>query len=192
MYYRYIPNLLSFLRIFLTPLFVVFMFKNTFNYNLICLFIFFIGSISDFFDGYIARKFNFVTDFGKYIDPFADKILIISAFLTLNLFYPSLIKSWMILVIIARDIFVTLFRLAILNNNIMMKTTIFAKSKTLIQIIIIHIILILHLYDSSLLFQLKIGSLNCVYSLMFICTLVAILTGVQYIYLNLNFNNGTE
>ena len=180
---KHIPNILSFLRIFLAPLFIVFIFKNLFIYKVLSFIIFFIGSVSDFLDGYIARKFNFKSDFGKYLDPFADKILIISALLTLNLFYPEIIKAWMILIVVLRDIIVTLFRFVLMKKNIVMKTSKYAKAKTLIQIILIHFILILHLYDASLIYDF----FNGVYFLMLFCTAYTFLTGVHYIKINSNY-----
>ena len=182
MQFKYIPNILSFLRIFLAPLFMVFMFKDIFIYRILSIIIFFIGSILDFLDGYIARKYNFMSDFGRYLDPIADKVLIISAFLTLNLFYPMLVKSWMILVIITRDIIVTLFRFLLMNNNVVMKTSKYAKAKTLVQIILIHIILVMHLYNLALFPVLE----QSIYYIMLFCTIYTLLTGIHYIKINLN------
>ena len=180
---KYIPNILSFLRILIAPLFVVCMFKNLLIYKILSFIMFFIGSVSDFLDGYIARRFDFKSNFGKYLDPFADKILILSALLTLNLFYPTIIKLWMILVIISRDIIVTLFRFLLMNKNIIMKTSKYAKAKTLVLIILVHIILILHLFDLS---SLSIFS-NSIYYLMIFSTVYTVLTGVHYIKINFNY-----
>ena len=179
---RHIPNILSFSRIFLAPLFMVFMFKDIYLYKILSLLVFFLGSILDFLDGYIARKFDFTSDFGKYLDPIADKVLIISAFLTLNLFYPDLVKSWMILVIILRDIAVTLFRFYLMNNNLIMKTSIYAKVKTLVQIILIHIILIMHVYD----FSSFVSFQNSIYYIMLFCTVYTVSTGLHYVKINFN------
>ena len=65
--YKYIPNYLSLLRIFLTPIFTIAMFQNTFFYKLISLKIFFLASLSDFLDGYIARKYDSVSNFGTFL-----------------------------------------------------------------------------------------------------------------------------
>jgi len=177
---KYIPNILSFLRIFLAPLFMVFMFKDIYLYKVLSFIVFFLGSILDFLDGYIARKFNFISDFGKYLDPIADKVLIISAFLTLNLFYPTLVKSWMILIIILRDIVVTLFRFYLMNKNFIMITSSYAKVKTLVQIILIHIILIMHLYDFSSFPAFE----NSIYYIMLSCTVYTVATGLHYVKIN--------
>tara|TARA_B110000263_G_scaffold117549_1_gene102472 strand:+ start:1437 stop:1988 length:552 start_codon:yes stop_codon:yes gene_type:complete len=147
--YRYIPNYLSLLRIFLTPIFIFAMFQNTLFYKLISLKIFFLASLSDFFDGYIARKYNFVSNFGKNIDPISDKILVISSFIVLSILYPSIVTCWMVCLIISRDILVTLLRYYKLNTSVPLQTNFIAKRKTLIQIIIIHLILILHILEPS-------------------------------------------
>jgi len=180
---KHIPNILSFSRILIAPVFVVCMFKNLFIYKIISFLIFFIGSVSDFLDGYIARKFHFKSNFGKYLDPFADKILILSALLTLNLFYPSIVKFWMIIAIISRDIVVTLFRFLLMNNNIIMKTSKYAKAKTLILIILVHLILILHLFDLS---SFSVFS-SSIYYLMIFSTVYTVLTGFHYIKINFNY-----
>ena len=180
---KYIPNILSFFRILLAPLFVIFMFKNLFLYKMLSFIIFFIGSISDFLDGYIARRFNFKSDFGKYLDPFADKILIVTALLTLNLFYPMIVAAWMIFVIIFRDIVVTIFRFILMKKNIIMKTSKYAKAKTLILIILVHIILILHLFNLSSLIFLS----NSIYFLMLFSTIYTLLTGFHYMKINSNY-----
>ena len=145
--YRYIPNYLSLLRIILTPIFTIAMLQNTFLYKLISLKIFFLASLSDFLDGYIARKYNFVSTFGKSIDPISDKILVISSFIVLSIFYPSIVPFWVLFLIVLRDILVTVLRYYRLNKSSDFKTSFIAKRKTLVQIIIIHLILIFHIID---------------------------------------------
>ncbi len=147
--YRYIPNYLSLFRIVLTPIFTIAMFQNTFLYKLISLNIFFIAALSDFLDGYIARKYNFITNFGKNIDPLSDKILIVTSFIVLSILYPSTITFWMVFFIVLRDVLVTFLRYYRLNTSDPLNTSFIAKRKTLIQIILIHLILILNALDSN-------------------------------------------
>jgi len=184
MSFKYIPNALTIFRILIVPFFVMFFLGSGFMSRLISLALFFIGSITDFFDGYIARKYNYVTNFGKLIDPFADKILIISALLLLNNFYPDSIKFWMVIAIIFRDIFITLYRYILIRKKIVMKTSIFAKSKTLLQIIIIHIVLIYHTLYNDIAINSLYNFNYFIYVLMVICTLLTILTGIHYIIIN--------
>ena len=147
--YRYIPNYLSLLRIILTPIFIFTILQNTLVFKIISLSIFFIASLSDFLDGYIARKYNFITNFGKNIDPLSDKILIVASFIVLSILFPNEVTFWMVFLIIFRDIAVTLLRYYRLNTSSPLKTSFLAKRKTLVQIIIIHFILILNVYDTS-------------------------------------------
>ena len=113
--YRYIPNYLSLLRIILTPIFI-FTTQNTLVFKIMSLSIFFIASLSDFLDGYIARKYNFITNFGKNIDPLSDKILIVASFIVLSFLFPNEITFWMVFLIIFRDIAVTFLRYYKLNT----------------------------------------------------------------------------
>ena len=183
--YKYIPNLLSIMRIVLAPIFILVMFANTFYMKLFALIIFFIGSLSDFLDGYLARKFNYITEIGKFIDPVADKILIVSAFIVLNYFYNDIVESWMIIVIISRDIFITCARYIFIKYyDATIKTSIFGKLKTLFQIIVVHIILLLHFYNSDLITDFKIYSFSFIYILMIGCVIFTVSSGLHYLYVN--------
>ena len=183
--YRYIPNFLSFTRILLTPIFVVLILADTFYFRLIALMVFFICSLSDFLDGYLARKFNYVTEIGKFIDPIADKILILSAFLVLNYFYNDIIEFWMIAIIISRDVVITFFRYFFIKyKNLSMTTSYYGKIKTLSQIIIIHIILFFHVIDSEIINSFDILSFNFINSLMTLCVLFTVFTGLHYLVIN--------
>ena len=175
MQFKYLPNILSFSRILVTPFFIIIMLKNTIFYKLCSLFIFFIGSFSDFLDGYLARKYNNISTIGKYIDPLADKILVLSGFYILYLYYPGVIKLWMVSLIFFRDISVTILRNYLINNNMEVKTSFFAKSKTLLQIIVIHIFLIFHIYN-----PLYLVNYDFFYLLMMTTVLITILSAFPY------------
>ena len=181
--YKYIPNYLSLLRIFLTPIFTIAMFQNTFFYKLISLKIFFFASLSDFLDGYIARKYNFVSNFGKNIDPISDKILVITSFIVLSIFYPSIVTFWMVCLIVLRDILVILLRYYRLKTLSPLQTSFIAKRKTLIQIIIIHLLLIFHVFKESIPFD-KSLSMQMIYFSMFMCVIFTVLTGLHYLFIN--------
>ena len=107
------------------------------------LFLFFIASLTDIIDGYYARTYNLITTLGRYLDPIADKLFILSGFFTLYYILDGYIQLWMLLIIILRDIFVTLLRNIFSEKGFFFKTSILAKRKTLLQVISIHIMLLL-------------------------------------------------
>ena len=133
------PNFLTSLRIFLIP-FYLFLFSN--HYYVLAFFIFFVASITDIYDGYLARKYSYVSNFGIFLDPFADKLLVISS-LWIFLYNPIVIEynsitKYMVFIIVSRDIFVTLLRMILRHNGVNMVTSYFSKLKTSGQIVIIH------------------------------------------------------
>ena len=96
----------------------------------------------------------------------------------------------MILVIISRDIIVTLFRFLLMNKNIIMKTSKYAKAKTLILIILVHIILILHTFSPDYISSIKIFNLNFIYLSMLLCVFYTLFTGYDYVIRNIrNIND---
>ena len=179
MKFRYLPNLISFSRIIISPIFIYMMLKNTFYFKFFSMLIFFLGSLSDALDGYIARKFNIKTDLGKYIDPLADKILIISGFCIFSYYYPHIIKVWMIVIIVLRDILTMTLRNFMINKNSVLITSKFAKGKTFFQILVMHILLLLHIYNPA-----YINNYNFSYFLMLLCVFFSIASTFHYIMIN--------
>lgn len=133
------PNRLTLIRIFLAPLFVfLFLIDNVYA-RLSALIIFILAALTDTVDGWLARKYNITTSFGKFMDPLADKILISSALVAfIALGYA---KLWMVLPIIARDFFVTGLRSLAAYKGVLIVTTGFAKVKTTLQMITVGVIL---------------------------------------------------
>jgi CDP-diacylglycerol--glycerol-3-phosphate 3-phosphatidyltransferase len=107
--------------------------------KIISLVIFVFAALSDFFDGKLAHRKNMVTDFGKLMDPIADKILVLAAFAAFV--QMQLIKDWMFMIIISREILVTSLRLFALNKGKVLSAGKMGKHKTLSQMIIIFFIL---------------------------------------------------
>jgi len=128
-YKSQIPNALTLFRIILIPLFIYFAIKE---YYLASLVVFIIASLTDTFDGIIARKFKYVSNFGKIFDPLADKILVASALIILTLW--GLIYWWLALLILARELFMTLLRNHLIKRKIYLAANIFGKIKTTAQI----------------------------------------------------------
>lgn len=103
-----LPNQLTVLRIILTPVFVYLFLMDDPVLKQISLGVFILAAITDWYDGWLARKFNYITAWGKFLDPLADKILTSSAFFAFV--FLGVLPLWMVIVIAARDFFVTFLR----------------------------------------------------------------------------------
>ncbi len=135
----YLPNLLTFSRIALTPLFVYLTFLGGF-YLFFAVLIFTIAALTDIGDGFFARRYKVVSKYGAFLDPLADKVLIMFAFITF--YFLGIIQLWMVMIIILRDLIITGLRIFMLNNAKGMKTSLFAKGKTVFQIYAIYLIFV--------------------------------------------------
>ena len=131
-----LPNKLSMFRVILIPFFVVFLLVDITPVDKwIALAIFIIASLTDMLDGKIARKYNLVTNFGKFMDPLADKLLVCSALVCLVAV--DRIPAWMVIVIIAREFIISGFRLVASDNGVVIAASYWGKFKTTFQIIMI-------------------------------------------------------
>ena len=182
-----LPNILTFGRILLTPVFIVCLFDDFAGAHIWALVIFIVASITDAYDGYYARKNNMVTDTGRFLDPLADKILVSSAFISFAIM--NLIDFWMVSLIIFRDMFVTGLRVIMSRYGFTMMTSKIAKSKTGVQIgIIIFTLLFLSLKGLNWVLSNEIHGFIHEYELVYYLTLIAALftlfTGWTYIQEN--------
>ena len=131
-----LPNKLTVFRVILIPFFVaLLLFDITAYDDWIALAIFIIASLTDFLDGHIARKYNLVTNFGKFMDPLADKLLVCSALICLVEL--SRIPAWIVIVIIAREFIISGFRLIASDNGVVIAASYWGKFKTTFQIVMI-------------------------------------------------------
>ena len=131
-----LPNKLTMFRVILIPVFVVFMLVDITSYDKwIALAIFIIASLTDLLDGKIARKYNLVTNFGKFMDPLADKLLVCSALICLVAL--NKIPAWMVIVIIAREFIISGFRLIAADNGVVIAASYWGKFKTTFQMVMI-------------------------------------------------------
>ncbi len=132
-----LPNKLTVLRVLMIPFFLYFiLLSNTFdNYNYIAMAIFIIASFTDFLDGFIARKYNLVTNFGKFMDPLADKLLVCSALISLC--YLDLLNVLVVIIIISREFIITGFRTVASDAGIVIAASKYGKLKTISQMILI-------------------------------------------------------
>jgi CDP-diacylglycerol--glycerol-3-phosphate 3-phosphatidyltransferase len=137
-----LPNKLTLFRVILIPFFVFFLLCPWFEGygNYIALAIFIVASITDFLDGRIARKYNLVTNFGKFMDPLADKLLVCSALICLVDL--SRIPSWVVIVIIAREFIISGFRLIASDNGIVIAASYWGKFKTVSQMLMVIVLLL--------------------------------------------------
>lgn len=141
-----LPNKITIFRVFLIPVFLVLlMVPGIPGGTYMAAVVFVIACLTDALDGYIARKYNLVSNFGKFMDPLADKLLVCSAlicFVELNL-----VPAWIIIVIISREFIISGFRLIASDNGVVIAASCWGKFKTTAQMIMC-ILLIVHLDNS--------------------------------------------
>lgn len=136
-----LPNKLTLIRVIMIPLFLVFMLNDFFGGwdNEIAAIIFIVASITDWLDGYLARKNNIVTNFGKFMDPLADKLLVCSALIAfVEIGY---LPAWIVIVIISREFIISGFRLVAADNGIVIAASYWGKFKTVFQMIMIIVLI---------------------------------------------------
>ena len=132
-----LPNKLTVARVILIPFFVFFFFNDSMNpyFKWVALALFIIASLTDLLDGKIARKYNLVTDFGKFMDPLADKLLVCSAMI--GLIELGRIEAWIVIVIIAREFIISGFRLIAADNGRVIAASYWGKFKTTFQMFMV-------------------------------------------------------
>ena len=137
-----LPNKLTIARVIMIPLFLICLYLNIGCGKYIAVGIFIIASLTDLLDGKIARKYNLVTNFGKFMDPLADKLLVCSALIALVDL--NRIAAWIVIIIIAREFIISGFRLVASDNGVVIAASYWGKFKTTFQMIMI-ILLVLDL-----------------------------------------------
>jgi CDP-diacylglycerol---glycerol-3-phosphate 3-phosphatidyltransferase len=177
-----VPNLLTFFRIALIPLLVILLLSPSRTSCFFATAIFAIASITDWLDGYIARRMGIVTLFGKFLDPIADK-LIVAAALVMILPYDRA-PAWMVLIILSREIIITGLRSIASTEGIVIPASNLGKFKTIFQIVAI-LALLLH-YDYYWFFgiqnsYLHVNMHNIGMFYLWIATILTIWSGVDYL-----------
>ena len=176
-----IPNILTIYRVFSIPLIIICIVPQSFLFNWLALILYIVTCFTDFLDGYLARKFKVESKFGKFLDPVADKVLIVSIIFILVavgriegfLIYPSLI-------IIIRELLVSGLREFFSNNKPHINVTILAKWKTLLQMISLGFIIIGDDFFYFSPYIYPIGSFG-----IFVASILTIYTGYKYFEENL-------
>ncbi len=167
------PNKLTLLRVLLVPVFMVFMLYDFVPYaNLIGAVIFVLASLTDWLDGYLARKHNLVTNFGKIMDPLADKMLVTAALLCLTA--SGVASPWISVIILAREFIVSGVRIAAAAEGNVIAASWWGKIKTVWQMI-------------SLILALVFGGNLLVTICLWIAALLTVVSGVDYLVKNAKY-----
>lgn len=171
-----IANKLTIFRLILVPIFVFLFLMDGPGARLAASIIFIIAAFTDFLDGHLARKYHLVTTFGKFLDPLADKILTISAFI---LFVENgTIPAWGVIIIVARELAITGFRILAASERVTIAASPFGKMKTITQLTAL----------IALLFSPPIpGRVGLI--IFYIAIVLTVLSGVDYLVKNKNFLN---
>ena len=137
-----LPNKLTTFRVILIPFFVFFMLApNMTGINhYIAAAIFIVASLTDLLDGKIARKYNLVTNFGKFMDPLADKLLVCSAMICL--IQTGQLAAWIVVIIIAREFIISGFRLIASDNGVVIAASYWGKFKTTFQMLMVLVLIL--------------------------------------------------
>lgn len=189
-----LPNRITMMRIFLMIGFIPAILAENMIMNYVALVLFALAAISDFFDGYLARKYDIISNFGKVMDPLADKIMVLSAllcFIQLNV-----VPAWMVIVIIGRDFFLSGIRILAAQQGTIIVASKTAKIKTVVEIIAIIAMLILITVSRTLLhYDIDPGEIGGLasraymlkfipYWLMFVTAMTALVSGLEYFFKN--------
>ncbi|GBF49523.1 CDP-diacylglycerol--glycerol-3-phosphate 3-phosphatidyltransferase [Leptospira ryugenii] len=142
------PNFLTVLRVLALPFFVYSLFQKEIEYQIFAFVLFALASLTDLIDGYLARKWNQQTEFGKFLDPLADKFLVIGCFIAF-LFIHEPIEVWMVVLIVGRDMLITFLRYIAVRSGSSLRTTMMGKVKTAFQMGAILLILVIFMLVSG-------------------------------------------
>lgn len=185
------PNQLTLLRILLTPFFIYYLFSSDPLDKKIALGIFIIAAVTDWYDGYVARRWGYVTRWGKFLDPLADKVLTSAAFISFVVI--GYAEAWMVWTIVVRDFLITGLRSYAEYKNKPIDTSYFAKTKTFAQLIVIYLFLLRYIVFADANLTASVGWLfdvvatpTIMFALMLVVTLMTTATGVFYFFTNWN------
>jgi CDP-diacylglycerol--glycerol-3-phosphate 3-phosphatidyltransferase len=193
-----LPNKITIMRILLAFIFTGCLFAGGLACISAALFLFVTAILSDYFDGWLARKQNEVTDFGRIMDPVADKVLTLSAFIAFV--DMDLVPAWMVIIIVFRELSVTSLRIKALKNGEVISASVAGKHKTVSQMLSILLILIFMIIReaggiSTLDFwgpQLENIYRNIIYFTMLITVILTVISGFSYFRENRRLLSGEE
>ncbi len=180
-----IPNQLTIFRIILTPVFLYLIIQPEADYKLYAGIIFLLAALTDWYDGFIARRYNLTSRWGQFMDPIADKILVSGALAVFA--YLNYVYWWMVIIIILRDFLITFFRSYALHIGKPIITSNLAKWKTFMQMTFIFLLLIyINIPNLPEIHLNKVENPWYLWStlIFFITVLVTTISGVHYIIVN--------
>jgi CDP-diacylglycerol---glycerol-3-phosphate 3-phosphatidyltransferase len=187
-----LPNSLTIFRIILTPVFLLLLFSNSPFDKQLSLIVFFIAAITDWYDGWLARKYGNITRTGKFLDPLADKILTLATLF--GFVYLTLIDAWMVWIIVIRDVIITSLRTYAEYKDQPIVTSKTAQAKTFGEYIIIYYILILYVGGTIPIVRTNWGPLidslterHVLFGMMLVIVISAVGTGTMYLFDNRKF-----
>lgn len=171
-----LPNKLTILRIVLIPIFIsLFLYSQSVAGKILCVVFFILASVTDFIDGYIARKYNLVSDFGKFADPLADKMLVTAALICLC--FTGSLNPWYVIIITFREFMVTGIRILAISDGKVIAAGMSGKIKTVIQLFAIIAMLIDRIY---------VLPFYTSFILMTLAVIMTVYSGAEYLIQNAN------
>lgn len=187
-----LPNRLTVLRLIMTPFFLASLIYEFPQHYLIALIIFAAASITDMFDGQIARKRNLITDFGKFLDPLADKMLTTSAFLGFVFLKIGLGTVWIAFIVLIREFLITSLRLVSAGKGTVIAANVWGKAKTVSQMVAI-IVTILGRYilsfSSANVLAVQVTVSVVTNSTLWISAALTVISGIIYVAENKKYIN---
>lgn len=182
-----LPNILTVVRIFLTFIFVFFLYQDGLASKILALAVFMLASGTDFLDGYMARKHHLISAFGKIMDPIADKFLVLSAFFVSMQMH--IVSPWMFVAICAREVVVTGLRLYAMQKGKVLAAEKAGKVKTVLQIVAVYLIIILIILaqwniDTQWYGNLVSGLASGIYMFMIGVVLITLWSGLAFLWNN--------
>jgi CDP-diacylglycerol--glycerol-3-phosphate 3-phosphatidyltransferase len=183
------PNQLTFLRILLTPVFVSFLFSTDSLLRQLSVAVYILAMLTDWYDGWVARRWGYVTRWGTFLDPLADKVVTSAALIAF--IYLDLVPTWTVWVIVVRDIAITFLRSYSELKGKPFDTTRMAKTKTFLQFALIYYVLIVYVASETEYFRIRYGSLldqlldrSLLYTIMVLIAAITLLSGILYVIEN--------
>lgn len=186
-----VPNILTVFRILLIPVFIVLYFVNFVGHSVAAVAVFAVACLTDFLDGFIARKYDLVTNFGKFMDPIADKILVACTLIAVCITEPvvphaavfKLVTAILTMLIMSRELVISVFRMVAADKDIVLAADMLGKVKTVVQMAAL--IALLPVADIYAWHSLT-GTVfyYCGFALLGLATVLTVVSGVHYIVKN--------